>query len=48
MPHTDAISLLNRLNHLMLRSFPAYSVAVRSASFRGPEEMFDLLRADCR
>ena len=40
----DVISLLNRLCHLMLRSFPAYSVAVRPVTYRGSEETYDLLR----
>ena len=44
MPQTDVIALLNRLDHLMLRSFPAYSMAVRANSYRGPDEMYDLLR----
>ncbi len=44
MPQTDVISLLNRLDHQMLRSFPAYSMAVRASSYRGPDEMYDLLR----
>jgi len=39
----DAISSLNRLHYLMLRSFAAYSVQVRPVTFRGPKEMFDLL-----
>lgn len=39
----DAISTLNRLHFLMLRSFAAYSVTVRPVTFRGPEEMRDLL-----
>lgn len=39
----DAISALNRLHFLMLRSFAAYSVAVRPVTFRGPEELRDLL-----
>jgi hypothetical protein len=39
----DAISSLNRLHYLMLRSFPAYSVAIRPVTFRGPEAMHVLL-----
>ncbi len=44
MPPTDITSLLNRLNHLILRSFAAYSVKARSTSYCGPEAMLDLLR----
>ncbi|MHB8899439.1 MAG: hypothetical protein ACYC6Y_11880 [Thermoguttaceae bacterium] len=44
MPPTDTISQLNRLYHLMLRSFAAYSMAVRPLSFPGPEGMLDLVR----
>ncbi len=40
----DVISSLNRLCHLMLRSFPAYSVAVRPVTYRGSEETYDRLR----
>lgn len=44
MISTDAISSLNRLHYMMLRSFTAYSVDVRPVTFRGPEAMRDLLR----
>lgn len=44
MPQTDVISPLNRLLHLMQRSFPAYSVQVRAVAFRGPDEMLEQLR----
>ncbi len=40
----DAISSLNRLHYLMLRSFAAYSVLVRPVTFRGTKEMHDLLK----
>lgn len=40
----DAISSLNRLHYLMLRSFAAYSVEVRPVTYRGPQEMHNLLK----
>ncbi len=39
----DAITRLNRLHYLMLRSFAAYSTDVRPVTYRGPKEMRDLL-----
>lgn len=44
MISTDAISSLNRLYYMMLRSFAAYSVEVRPVTYRGPEEMRELLQ----
>lgn len=44
MNETDVVSTLNRLYHLLVRSFAAYSVEVRSVSYRGPEEMLDVLK----
>lgn len=44
MTSADTISALNRLYYLVLRSFAAYSLEVRPVTFRGPEEMYDLLK----
>jgi len=44
MPHPDATSALNHLYYLMRRSFAAYSLEVRPVTFRGPEEMRELLQ----
>ena len=44
MISSDAISSLNRLHYMMLRSFAAYSVEVRPVTYRGPEEMRELLQ----
>jgi len=44
MNNPDAISILNRLYWLTLRSFAVYSAEVRPVTFRGPEAMWDLLK----
>ena len=44
MVRSDSISALNRLLHLAARSFAAYSIEVRRASYRGPKELWAILQ----
>ncbi|MGI6419194.1 MAG: hypothetical protein ACOX1P_26415 [Thermoguttaceae bacterium] len=44
MVRSDSISALNRLLRLAARSFAAYSIEVRRASYRGPKELWAILQ----
>lgn len=44
MVRSDSISAWNRLLHLAARSFAAYSIEVRRASYRGPKELWAILQ----
>ncbi|MDD4268400.1 MAG: hypothetical protein PHO07_02355 [Pirellulales bacterium] len=44
MVRSDSISAWNRLLHLAARSFAAYSIEVRRAGYRGPQELWAVLQ----